>query len=81
MNVSKDIKKNGRFFHVSLKYYISPSEFGIDGGRVSKLWISEKTDSGRVMIRCNYDRGWDLPPDISDSTLKAVYKSIIDRYN
>ena len=81
MNVSKDIKKAGRVFRVSLKYYISPSEFGIDGGRVSKLWISEKTDSGRVIIRCNYDRGWDLPPDITDSTLKAVYKSIIARYN
>ena len=39
---------NGISFHA--KVYDEGSEFGIDGGNVSKLWIKGI---------CNYDREWD----------------------
>ena len=42
-------------FHYWAKVYDEGSEYGIDGGRVSKLII--KRDGETV---CNYDRGWDM---------------------
>ena len=45
---------NGRKF--GIKRYDRPSPFGIDGGRISKLYIK----FGREMV--NYERGWDEKP-------------------
>jgi len=39
------------------KVYDEPSEFGIDNGNVSKLWIEGIA---------NYDRGWDIKPKTAD---------------
>lgn len=39
------------------KVYDEPSEFGIEGGRISKLEI--RIDG---KCTCNYDRGWDIKP-------------------
>lgn len=38
----------------SAKVYDDPSKFGINNGRVSKLWLTYK---GQPIL--NYDRGWD----------------------
>ena len=39
------------------KVYETGSEYGIDGGRISKLRI---TIDDRTV--CNYERGWDIRP-------------------
>ena len=47
--------------YVACKYYAkvydTGSEYGIDGGRISKLEI--RVDDRKV---CHYDRGWDIKP-------------------
>lgn len=39
-----------------VKLYSMPSEYGINGGRASKLWLNK--DNKNI---ANYDRGWDTP--------------------
>ena len=67
---------NGRTFRFQVKSFDEPSEFGIDGGRVSKLWVVTAT---RLVTAVNYDRGWDVKPQTSDH--KAVYAALLKRYN
>ena len=45
-------------FHYWMKQYDEGSEYGIGGGRISKLMIKS---AGRT--DCNYDRGWDVKPE------------------
>jgi len=40
-----------------VKHFEEGSEWGIDGGRISKLMIKRDGE-----IVCNYDRGWDVQP-------------------
>lgn len=40
-----------------MKQYDKGSEWGIDGGRISKLMFKR---NGYIV--CNYDRGWDIEP-------------------
>jgi hypothetical protein len=64
---------NGYAFWV--KHYEEGSEeYGIGGGRISKLTIRK---GGREMY--NYDRGLDF--DGLDADGKATYDEIIRRYN
>ena len=52
--------ENGRMVSVNywIKHYEEPSEeYGISGGRISKLMLKQ---DGRVVY--NYDRGEDVPP-------------------
>jgi len=54
------------------------SEHGIDGGRVSKLWISRhEVMPGYIKktVIANYDRGWDIRPKTEDDFI--AYLSII----
>jgi len=48
---------NGHTFQA--KVYDEGSEFGINEGRVSKLWVRD--EAGRQTIM-NYERGWDVRP-------------------
>lgn len=63
-------------FKYQMKHFEEPSEFGIDGGRVSKLFLRE-TKSGE--IACNYDRGWDIEPTSTEA--ETAYKILIMKYN
>lgn len=45
-----------------VKRYDSGSEYGIDGGRISKLEL--RIDDRKV---CNYDRGWDIKPTCEEA--------------
>ena len=45
-----------------VKHYEEGSQFGIDGGRISKLMIKRVGE-----IVCNYDRGWDIKPVDEDT--------------
>ena len=49
------IRVNGEGFHYWMKQYDKGSEWGIDGGRISKLMLKRNG-----CIVCNYDRGWDI---------------------
>jgi len=58
------IKVNNSIFHYWMKQFDEGSEWGIDGGRISKLMIKR---SGEIV--CNYDRGWDIKPSDPDAQL------------
>ena len=58
------IKVNNSIFHYWIKVFETGSEFGIDGGKVSKMML--KRDGEVVM---NYDRGWDVRPVDKDTKL------------
>lgn len=42
--------------------YREPSGFGINEGRISKLWVKDEKDN----LVVNYDRGWDIIPTTED---------------
>lgn len=69
---------NGKTYQFEIKHFDEPSDYGIDGGRISKLWIAPKPGDFRDTI-VNYDRGWDVRPKNADA--KAVYKAILDKFN
>lgn len=58
------LKVNGEIFHFWMKQFDRGSEWGIDGGRISKLTL--KRDGKEV---CNYDRGWDIEPEDENTQL------------
>ena len=52
------IKVYGDAYHYWVKQYDEPSEeYGLSGGRISKLMIKRQGE-----IVANYDRGWDVKP-------------------
>lgn len=57
-----------------IKVYKTRSQYGIDGGRISKLMIKRHGETV-----CNYDRGWDIHP-VDDET-KIVYEILIQSEN
>lgn len=65
-----------RCFEVEIKHFESGSYWGIDGGKISKLWARDK-DSRKVVI--NYDRGWDIKPNTECE--KALLQALLNLYN
>ena len=61
-------------YHYWVKQYDTGSEWGIDGGRVSKLCL--KRDGIEV---ANYDRGWDIEP--SDPDTELAVEILLHEYN
>ncbi len=53
----------------SMKRYDEPSEFGIDGGRISKLTLIDK-DTGT--FAANYDRDWDIEPETEEADIAVA---------
>lgn len=66
---------NGKPFVFEIKHFATGSEFGINNGCISKMYIS--SDS-KVLV--NYDRGWDIRPN-GEPYLMAAYNAILDRFN
>lgn len=58
------LKIHDSVFHYWMKQYGEGSQFGIDGGRISKLMLKR---NGKIV--CNYDRGWDVEPSDPDTQL------------
>ena len=58
------LKVYNSIFHYWLKVYVEASQFGIDGGKVSKLMLKRNGE-----IVANYDRGWDIKPADPDTQL------------
>ena len=67
---------NGSTFRYNLLKFAEPSDLGIDGGRISKLWVAT---AARLTMVVNFDRGWDVKPATSDH--KAVCDALLKRYN
>lgn len=68
---------NGRMVSVSywIKHYDKPSEeYGISGGRISKLMLKQ---NGRVVY--NYDRGVDVEPQTPEA--ETALAILIHEYN
>ena len=57
-----------------VKHFEQGSEWGIDGGRISKLWV---TKDGLEIA--SYDRGWDVLPATDEA--QEVTSEIIQRFN
>ena len=58
-----------------VKVYDTPStDYGIDGGRISKLTIKINGE-----ITANYDRGWDVEP--KDEPTQLAYMILLQNYN
>jgi hypothetical protein len=55
-----------------VRFYEEPSEHGINGGRISKLWIADENDKPVV----EYDRGWSVEPPQSGPA-KELYESLV----
>ena len=67
--------KNGYSFWV--KHYEGiGSEYGINGGAISKLTI-RKVDEDTDLV--NFDRGWERFPQ--DPEVQAVYDYLLEKYN
>ena len=66
----------GEHYKYWVKHFEEGSQYGIDGGKISKLAI-RKVDS--ALDLCNYDRGWDIEPTTDE--VKAVYAIIVSKYN
>ena len=60
----KKIKFRGKEYSIGRKIYDEPSEFGINGGRISKLFIRDKK-TGDYLV--NFDRGWDVKPKTEEA--------------
>ena len=65
---------NHRGYHYWVKQYDEGSQYGIDGGRISKLTIKRNGE-----IICNYDRGWDMEA-VDEDTQMALAILLYD-YN
>ena len=63
---------NGYKFEV--KHFEQGSEWGIDGGRISKLRVTK----GGIEV-ASYDRGWDVLPATDED--REITSEIIGRYN
>ena len=66
----------GKGYRYWVKHYEEGSQFGIDGGRISKLMI--KVDG---VITANYDRGWDVEPAEDDMPTRMAYCILLENYN
>ena len=61
-------------YEYEAKVFDLGSEYGINGGRISKLFVKK---DGRVVI--NYDRGWDVRPKTKEA--KQVLAEILRIYS
>jgi hypothetical protein len=57
-----------------IKHFEEGSEYGINGGRISKLDIRQESK-----ILASYDRGWDIKP--TGKEVIAVFEEILNQYN
>ena len=54
----------GKGYRYWVKHYARRSQYGINGGKISKLMLKR---NGKIV--CNYDRGWDVKPADPDTEL------------
>jgi hypothetical protein len=72
-----DAKDKGKYTvcHYWVKHYEESSEeYGINGGKISKLMIKINET-----VTANYDRGWDIEPE--DEPTQLAYMILLQNYN
>lgn len=67
---------SSKIAHYWVKAFEEGSEWGINGGKISKLSI--KIDGEWVV---NYDRGWDVKPAEDDEAAQLAYCILLNEYN
>ena len=67
------VEYKGKDYRVTYKQFDEGSDFGINGGRISKLSIND----GKETI-VNYDREWDIE---ATGDAKAVLEEVLDNEN
>lgn len=67
---------SSKIAHYWVKAFEEGSEWGINGGKISKLSI--KIDGEWV---ANYDRGWDVKPTDDDEAAQLAYCILLNEYN
>ena len=72
------IPKEGhnRIAHYWVKSYARKSQYGIEGGKISKLLIRIEGETV-----ANYDRGWDIKPAEDDEAAQIAYAILLNEYN
>lgn len=70
----KNVEMNGINYKCEVKHYEEPSQFGINCGKISKLFIK---DGFKVI--CGYDREWFRKP--TDETVKAIFNQLVEEFN
>lgn len=73
-----ELTYKGKTYEANFKQYEEGSEFGIDGGRISKLTLIRKGKNKRVKVAA-FDRGWDL--EATDEEAKAVLEVLLGNEN
>ena len=78
-------------FRFNVKHYAEPSDYGIGGGRASKLWLALiPNGDGRAAWLLSYQRGWDRGYGLRGRAIKesgvaeeamAVYRALLKKYN
>ena len=68
------LKVYNSIFHYWIKVYEVGSQYGIEGGKISKLML--KRDGKTV---CNYDRGLDVKP--VDEETQLAYEILVHTEN
>jgi len=63
-------------FRFTAKLFNTPSMYGIEGGRVSKLSMYD----GRFCV-VNYDRGWDISPKEEDERFFDAVMELLENSN
>lgn len=69
-----NILAEGTVVAYTVKHFEEGSDFGIEGGRISKLSLKV---NGK--ITANYDKGWDVRPE--DKISQAAYEILLKKYN
>lgn len=67
---------SSKIAHYWVKAYARKSEWGINGGKISKLAI--RIDGEWT---ANYDRGWDIKQAEDDEATQIAYCILLNEYN
>lgn len=76
--VSGHVSVDGKEYTYEAKVYDEGSEYGIDGGRISKLYVIPADAGGWSEPIIEYDRWWGVMP--ADDTAKKVLEEILAMY-
>ena len=72
-------KHAGKPYYVETKHHEQPKAFGIQNGKISKLFIYAGTSWDEKRCVCAYDHGWSKQP--GTRAAKAISNEIIAMYN
>lgn len=77
--INGNVSTNGKEYRINAKVFLDGSEFGIDNGQISKLFIVDKSTNKTIV---NYDRGWETKPDKSFEPIYAeIIKALVEFRN